>query len=65
MMLNPDEMTRKHPIGKEMLVEYLAPMTNMNLKMDEALAILEYFRNAAKEGREKNLPDIPLFKNKK
>ena len=63
MILNPDEMTKKHPTGQKMLAEYLAPMTNMNLTMDEARQVLEYLRAVAKEGHEKNLPKIPIFKN--
>ncbi|MCX8011211.1 MAG: mS29 family ribosomal protein, partial [Ignavibacteria bacterium] len=44
MMLNPDEMLKRHPEAKKMFAEYLTPMTNQNLTMDEARAILEYFR---------------------
>jgi mono/diheme cytochrome c family protein len=65
MIMNPDEMTRRHPTGKEMLTEYLAPMTNMNLKMEEARQVLEYLRSVTKEGHDKNLPVPPVFKNKK
>ena len=64
MILNPDEMTKKHPTGYKLLAEYLAPMTNMNLTLDEAKAVLEYFRVTAKEGREKNISEVPVFKNK-
>jgi mono/diheme cytochrome c family protein len=63
MMLNPDEMTKKHPTGQKMLAEYLAPMTNMNLKMEDAYLVLEYLRALAKEGHEKNIPAIPIYKN--
>ncbi len=63
MMLNPDEMTKKHPIGQKMLQEYLAPMTNMNLTREDARSVLEFFRLKAKEGREQNLPEIPIYKN--
>lgn len=65
MMLNPDEMVRKHPEGKKLLAEYLSPMTNMNLKLEEAKDILEYLRLVAKEGREQNIPEVPVYKNKK
>lgn len=44
-ILNPDENVKRHPEGKKMLAEYLAPMTNMNLKEDEARAVLEYLRS--------------------
>ena len=64
MILNPDEMTKKHPTGKELLAEYLAPMTNMNLTLDQAKEVLEYLRLVAKEGHEQNITAAPVFKNK-
>ncbi len=64
MILNPDEMTKKHPTGQDMLAEYLAPMTNMNLTLDQAKEVLEYLRLVAKEGREQNITAAPVFKNK-
>lgn len=63
MILNPDEMTKKHPTGLKMLAEYLAPMTNMNLTMEQALEVLDYLRTVAKEGHEKNITAAPVFKN--
>ncbi|KAA3612961.1 MAG: cytochrome c [Calditrichaeota bacterium] len=65
MIMNPDEMTKKHPTGKELLAEYLAPMTNMNLTLDQAKEVLEYLRSIAKEGHEKNIVADPVFKNAK
>jgi len=44
MTLNPDEMIKKHPRAKKMLAEYMTVMTFQNVKMKDALAILEYFR---------------------
>ncbi|MCB0284433.1 MAG: cytochrome c [Calditrichae bacterium] len=63
MILNPEEMTQKHPTGQKMLAEYLAPMTNMNLTKDEARQVLEYLRLLTKEGHEKNITPIPIFRN--
>ena len=63
MMLNPDEMVKRHPEAKKLLVEYLSPMTNQNVSEADARNVLEYLRLAAKEGREKNIPEIPVFKN--
>jgi len=63
MILNPDEMTKRHPTGKKMLGEYLAPMTNMNLTMDQAKEILEYLRLIAQEGHEKNIVADPVYRN--
>lgn len=45
MILNPEEMLKKDPIAKALLIEfYNAPMINQNLTHDEARAILEYYR---------------------
>jgi cytochrome c len=63
MILNPDEMTKKHPTGQKMLAEYLSPMTNMNLKIEDAYLVLDYLRALAKEGHDKNIPPVPIFKN--
>lgn len=63
MMLNPDEMVKRHPEAKKLLVEYLSPMTNQNVSEADARNVLEYLRFVAKEGREKNIPEVPVFKN--
>lgn len=47
MMLNPEEMLRKHPEAKKMLAEYMTPMPFQNISNDDALLILEYFRYTA------------------
>ena len=45
MILNPEEMTRKDPLAKQLLIEFNgSPMINQNLTEDEARALLEYFR---------------------
>lgn len=44
MILNPDEMVKKHPEAKKMLAEFMTPMPNQNLSREEARSILEYFR---------------------
>lgn len=45
MILNPDEMTMKDPVARDLLIEYNgAPMANQSLTEEEARAILEYFR---------------------
>jgi mono/diheme cytochrome c family protein len=45
MILNPDEMTKRHPVAKKLLAEYLAPMAQQNLTQDEARAVLEHIRS--------------------
>ena len=45
MILNPEEMTQKDPLAKELLMEFNgAPMANQHLTEEEARAVLEYFR---------------------
>lgn len=45
MILNPDEMVKKDPIAKKLLMEFNgSPMANQNLTQEEARAVLEYFR---------------------
>ncbi len=42
MILNPDEMVKKHPEGKKMLAEFLSPMPNQNLSQEDAHAVVQY-----------------------
>lgn len=44
MILNPDEMVKKHPEVKAMLATYYVPMTFQNVTEEEARSILEYLR---------------------
>lgn len=45
MILNPEEMTKKDPLAKQLLMEFNgSPMANQNLTKEEARAVLEYFR---------------------
>ncbi len=43
-VLNPDENLEKHPHSKEMLAQYMTKMTNQNVTLKDARALLEYFR---------------------
>ena len=49
MMLNPEEMYKRHPEAKKLLAEYMTPMPSQNLNMDDARSLLEYFRKVAEE----------------
>ncbi len=49
MMMNPDEMLKKHPEAQKMLATYMTPMPNQNLTEEDARALLEYFRVVDKE----------------
>ena len=44
MILNPEEMVKRHPEAKKLLAEYLAPMAQQNLTPADARAVLEYIR---------------------
>ena len=44
MILNPEEMTRKDPVARKLLEEYMTQMTYQNVTEEEARAILEYLR---------------------
>jgi hypothetical protein len=50
MMLNPLEMTQKHPVTKELLGEYFTPMTPQGLTEEDARALLDYLRKAYADG---------------
>ncbi|MCB0719058.1 MAG: cytochrome c [Bacteroidetes bacterium] len=45
MILNPEEMVKRHPEAKKLLAEYAAPMANQHLTQEEARAIVEFLRN--------------------
>ncbi len=49
MIMNPDEMTRKHPEGRKMMQEYMSPMPYQNVTVEQARAIVEYFRTIEPE----------------
>ncbi len=45
MILNPEEMLRKDPLAKELLIEFnYAPMVKQDINEEDARAILEYYR---------------------
>ena len=45
MILNPEEMTKKDPLAKALLIEFNgSPMANQGLTEEDARAVLEYFR---------------------
>ncbi len=48
MILNPEEMVKKHPEVKAMLAEFYVPMTFQNVTEEDARAILEYLRTLEK-----------------
>mgnify|MGYP001420200365 CR=1 FL=1 len=44
MILNPQEMTQRDPVAKELFATYLTQMTNQNVTEPEARSMYEYFR---------------------
>ncbi len=44
MILNPEEMTKRHPEAKKMLATYANQMTFQNVTKDDARNLLEYLR---------------------
>jgi cytochrome c len=44
MIMNPEEMARRHPEGQAMLQQYPLVMPYQNITEEEARAILEYLR---------------------
>jgi mono/diheme cytochrome c family protein len=51
IILNPQGMLKEDPVAKQLLAEYLTPMTYQNITEEDAKALLEYFR-AVDSGRE-------------
>jgi mono/diheme cytochrome c family protein len=43
-ILHPDVMTRTDPIAKALMAQYKLQMTNLNVKPDEAKALIEYIK---------------------
>ena len=54
MVTNPDENIEKHPRAKKLLAEYMNKMTNQNVTLKDARALLEYFRDLEEELKQNN-----------
>jgi len=48
MILNPEEMTKRHPEARKMLAMYANQMTFQNVTEEDARALLEYLRKESK-----------------
>ncbi|MEQ9187550.1 MAG: cytochrome c [Cryomorphaceae bacterium] len=44
MILNPEVMVKEDPVAKQLFAEYLSPMANQNLTVEQARAVVEYIR---------------------
>lgn len=60
MMLNPDQMTRRHPEMRKLYAQYKASMAVPELKHEDARAILEFLRREAM-----GVPGAPKKESKK
>lgn len=54
MILNPVEMTKKHPEARKMLAQYMNQMTFQNVSQEEARAIVEYLATVEEESENEN-----------
>ncbi|MDX1638622.1 MAG: cytochrome c [Balneolaceae bacterium] len=52
MILNPVEMTKKHPDAREMLGQYMNQMTFQNVTKEQARSIVEYLRTQDDESEQ-------------
>lgn len=50
MILNPDEMARRHPGVRAMVTQYYLVMPDQNLSEEDARAVLEYLRQIEERG---------------
>jgi len=46
-ILNPDSMIRNDPVTRELFAEYMTPMSNQGLTVEDVRAVLEYLRRDA------------------
>ncbi|MDX1585187.1 MAG: cytochrome c [Balneolaceae bacterium] len=51
MILNPVEMTKKHPEARKMLQQYMNQMTFQNVSKEEARAIVEYLASVQSDNQ--------------
>ncbi|MGK7370475.1 MAG: c-type cytochrome [Candidatus Halalkalibacterium sp. M3_1C_030] len=51
MILNPVEMTKKHPEARKMLQQYMNQMTFQNVSQEEARAIVEYLASVQSDNQ--------------
>ncbi|HRP03029.1 MAG TPA: cytochrome c [Candidatus Kapabacteria bacterium] len=48
MITHPDEMLKNNDTAKALLAQYMTPMTNQNITLDDAKAIFEHLRDVSK-----------------
>lgn len=51
-ILNPEEMTNRHPVGQALLQEYMTIMPYQNVSRDQAIEIIDFLRYYAETGKD-------------
>ncbi len=51
-ILNPEEMTNRHPVGQELLQEYMTIMPYQNVTREQAIEIVDFLRYYAETGED-------------
>lgn len=51
-ILNPEEMTNRHPIGQALLQEYMTIMPYQNVSKEQAIEIVDFLRYYAETGED-------------
>lgn len=47
-ILNPEEMSQRHPVGQQLAIEYPGVKSRLGIERDDAFALLDYLRFATK-----------------
>lgn len=51
-ILNPEEMTNRHPVGQALLQEYMTIMPYQNVTKEQAIEIVDFLRYYAETGED-------------
>ncbi len=51
-ILNPEEMTNRHPVGQALLQEYMTIMPYQNVSKEQAIEIVDFLRYYAETGED-------------
>jgi mono/diheme cytochrome c family protein len=51
-ILNPEEMTNRHPVGQELLQDYMTIMPYQNVTKEQAIEIVDFLRYYAETGED-------------
>lgn len=51
-ILNPEEMTNRHPVGQKLLQDYMTIMPYQNVSKEQAIEIVDFLRYYAESGED-------------